>query len=203
MLYLAYDTETTGLPLNQACSDPYDTLNWPRIYQIAAILFDDEGFEYGSMNRLIRPNGWVIPKVDDFLKSMGEEGFHEKLGITTEYLMDSGIPLHKAIDEFVGLADQCDAKVCHNASFGSPVMLCEFFRVKHFPFKWNDKVQHCTKLITEPILKIPGYHPGTYKWPTLQEAYKHFFGKEFDGAHDALADVRATMDVFLEVEYLL
>lgn len=202
-MYLAYDTETTGLPIDFACSDPYDTLNWPRVYQVAAILFDDEGFEYASMNKLVKPDGWVIPKVDDFLKSMGEEGFHEKLGITTEMLLDEGTEIHKVIDEFVDLANQCDAKVCHNASFDEPVMYCEFFRRKLFPPFWKSKPQHCTKLITEPILQLPGYHPGTYKWPTLQQAYTHFFGREFDGAHDALADVRATMDVFLEVEYLL
>lgn len=203
MMYLAYDTETTGLPIDFACADPYDTLNWPRVYQVAAILFDDEGFEYGSMNKLVKPNGWVIPKVDDFLKSMGEEGFHEKLGITTEHLMEVGTPLHKVVAEFIELANKCDAKVCHSASFDDPVMYCEFFRIKHFPQSWKMKPQHCTKLITEPILQLPSKYPGRYKWPSLQEAHKYFFGREFDGAHDALADVRATMDVFLEVEYLL
>jgi len=45
-----------------------------------------------------------------------------------------------------------------------------------------------------PICDIPGpYGP---KWPRLQEAHKHVFGKEFDGAHDALADVIACKNIY-------
>ena len=36
---------------------------------------------------------------------------------------------------------------------------------------------------------------GHRKNPNLQEAYKHFYGEEFDGAHNALADVMATAKV--------
>lgn len=43
---------------------------------------------------------------------------------------------------------------------------------------------------------------GGYKNPNLQEAYKHFFGVEFEGAHDAMADVRACRDVFFKLNEL-
>lgn len=39
-----------------------------------------------------------------------------------------------------------------------------------------------------------------FKSPNLQEAYKHFFGVEFEGAHDAMADVRACKDVFFKLK---
>lgn len=200
MLYLAYDTETTGLPLDPNSPDMYDTLNWPRVYQLGAILFDEMGFEHARMDAYVRPDGWVIPKVDDFLLSLGQTDFHGEQGVTTEMLMDVGKPLPEVMAEFIGLADRCDEKVCHNASFDLPVLTCEMFRVKHFPQHWLQKPQHCTKLLSEGICKIPGYK-GRYKWPTLQEAYKHFFGTEFDGAHDASADVQATVDVFLECKH--
>jgi len=35
-----------------------------------------------------------------------------------------------------------------------------------------------------------------YKNPSLQEAYRHLFGRNFVGAHDAMADVRACRDVY-------
>lgn len=37
------------------------------------------------------------------------------------------------------------------------------------------------------------------KNPKLTDAYEHFFGKAYMGAHDALSDIRATADVFRRV----
>ena len=39
-----------------------------------------------------------------------------------------------------------------------------------------------------------------YKNPSLPRTYRHFFGRDFDGAHDAMADVRACRDVFFAPE---
>jgi hypothetical protein len=39
--YLVFDTETTGLPINEH-APPDDFQNWPYVVQIAWILFDDE-----------------------------------------------------------------------------------------------------------------------------------------------------------------
>lgn len=190
--YLAFDTETNGLPLIPDNPDMYDVLNWPRVYQIGAILVDEFGFEEGRMNKIIKPNNWVIST---------RSKFHAELGITTEYLMDVGVPLAHAMDEFIALAEKADEYVCHNAMFDRPVLTCEMFRVKHFPYHWSTKPQHCTKLMTEPILKLPGYKGKKYKWPTLQEAYAFFNeGRSFEGAHDALADVQATVEVFFQAK---
>ena len=189
--YLAFDTETNGLPLFPDSTDMYDVLNWPRVYQIGAILVDEFGLELGRMNKIIKPNNWVIST---------RSKFHAELGITTEHLLDVGIPLHQAMDEFVALAEKADEYIAHNAAFDRPVLTCEMFRSKRFPYHWTTKPQHCTKLMTEPILKLPGFK-GKYKWPTLQEAYAFFNeGKSFEGAHDALADVEATVQVFFQAK---
>ena len=201
MIYLAYDTETTGLPVDGRSTDFYDVNNWPRVYQLGAILFDEMGFELGRLSSYVKPDKWKIPEVDDFMKSMGVgPTFHEEQGITTEFLMDVGRPMPEVLAEFNALANKCDETVGHNVSFDFPIITCEMFRYRHFPNGWVQKPRHCTKLITEPILKIPGYREGSYKWPTLQEAYTHFFGEPFDGAHDAMADVQATVDVFLSIQ---
>jgi hypothetical protein len=50
------------------------------------------------------------------------------------------------------------------------------------------------------LCKLPSqFKRGGYKWPKLQEAYKHFFGEEFASAHDAMADLRACRRVFFHL----
>ena len=38
------------------------------------------------------------------------------------------------------------------------------------------------------------------KLPKLTEAYQHFFGKDFDGAHSAMANVNAYIEVYFEIK---
>lgn len=39
-----------------------------------------------------------------------------------------------------------------------------------------------------------------HKTPNLGEAYRHFFGRDFDGAHNALADVSACRDIYFAMQ---
>ena len=58
----------------------------------------------------------------------------------------------------------------------------------------------CTMGASTDLCKIP--HPkfkNAFKWPKLQELHKHLFGSEFENAHDALGDIRATKKCFEEL----
>jgi len=60
MVYLFFDTETTGLPKNWKA--PVSHLdNWPRLVQLAYELYDDKGTRLIAGNRLIRPEDFIIP----------------------------------------------------------------------------------------------------------------------------------------------
>ena len=73
-LALAYDTETTGLPL---WNDPSDDPRQPHIVQLAAALVDiDTRRTIASMDVIVKPDGWTIP--DDTV------AVH---GITTEHAL--------------------------------------------------------------------------------------------------------------------
>lgn len=41
-----------------------------------------------------------------------------------------------------------------------------------------------------------------FNGPILQELHNHLFNEDFDGAHDALADVKATARCFFELKRL-
>ena len=54
------DTETTGLPKRR--NAPISDLeNWPRLVQLAWVLIDSNGKEVSAVERIVKPNGFVIP----------------------------------------------------------------------------------------------------------------------------------------------
>lgn len=170
-----FDTETTGFPQREGT--PLEQC--PFIVQIAAILIDDEQGEVACLSTIIKPDGWIIP--DDVA------AIH---GITTEKAEAFGIPAKVAMATFSQLCRQADEVIAHNIGFDLKLVAYEIDRVKA-PNVISDKPQFCTMAATTDICKLPGKYPGKFKWPKLIEAHMHFFNEGFDGAHDALADVRA------------
>ena len=51
---------------------------------------------------------------------------------------------------------------------------------------------------SEKFCKIPGKYG--YKWPTLSELHLKLFDFDFEGAHDALLDVKACAKCLFELE---
>lgn len=59
-MYLFFDTETTGLPKNWKAPIT-DLNNWPRLVQLAFLIFDKNGNKISSGDFIIRPDGFIIP----------------------------------------------------------------------------------------------------------------------------------------------
>ena len=161
MRILTVDTETDGF-------------NDPHIIQLAAILTKDDN-ELASLNVLIKPDGWQV-----------SEGAFNVHGISTGAATEFGIPIYAALWLFDELCGQADLVVAHNMSFDSRIIRGEYGRIEKV---WEPKATRCTMLATTNICKLPGKRG--YKWPSLAEAHRFFFSEDFDGAHDALVDVRA------------
>ena len=60
------------------------------------------------------------------------------------------------------------------------------------------KPQLCTMQASTDYCKIPG--PYGYKWPKLSELHMKLFGEYFEEAHDAAADINATVKCFWELK---
>lgn len=178
---LFFDTETTGKANFKA--EPWAN-GQPRLVQLAALLVNDKGEEVSHANLIIKPEGFEIP--DEAAK------IH---GITTEMAYDCGVSLKAALSVFHYWWEASAMVICHNVSFDIFIMDGEFHRFFKTD-KWQKHIQtFCTMRSMTDICQLPGKY-GKYKWPKLQEAYKHAFGEEFDGAHDALADVRACARIY-------
>ena len=183
-MFLFFDTETTGLPKNWR-APLADLDNWPRLVQLAWLMYDGEGNKAGGNNIIVKPEGFIIP-----------EEASRVHGITTEKAMAEGVDLAEALKLFAADVERAKIIVAHNISFDKKIMGAEFLRnsMSHNLF---DTVRICTKEESTNFCQIPGGYG--YKWPTLSELHMKLFGCDFDGAHDALVDVEACARCFFEL----
>lgn len=79
--------------------------------------------------------------------------------------------------------------IAHNMEFDRSVVLAELLRIDA-PLHLERLPVHCTMKSTVNLCRIPGFR-GDYKWPTLSELHRAVFGHDFDGQHNAAADVQA------------
>ena len=187
--YLFFDTETTGLPRNW--NAPVDDLNnWPRMVQIAWVIYKD-GVKLNSSNFIIIPEGFEIP--------VESSKIH---GITNERATKEGTSLQKVLEEFQDSATKADFLVAHNMSFDQMIVGAELLR-KNMENFLATKEKICNMEISTDFCAIPrtnGY--GGYKWPRLSEIHMKLFGIGFEDSHNAMADVEATAKCFLEMKRL-
>jgi DNA polymerase-3 subunit epsilon len=186
-MILFFDTETTGLPRNYK-APVTDLANWPRVVQIAWLLTDDAGAEITSAERIIRPDGYEIPA--------DSARVH---GITTERAFREGAPLAEVLGDARAAIDKASVLVAHNMSFDEKILGAELLRAG-LSNVVESKTRLCTMQASTDFCALPGRYG--YKWPSLQELYARLFQESFDGAHQALADVRACARCFVELRRL-
>lgn len=184
-MYLFFDTETTGLPRNWTA--PIDDLdNWPRLVQMAWILFDEQGMEITAENYIIRPEGFVIPREASLIH-----------GITTERAREEGEDLKNVLLQFKETIEESKVIIAHNISFDEKIIGAEFLRNNIYnPIEEKQKI--CTMQSSVDFCAITSKKHG-YKWPKLSELHYKLFEDYFDDAHDAEMDIRITAKCFWEL----
>lgn len=203
MLLIAFDTETSGLPVwSKPSSDPEQ----PHIVQLAAILrdgHDKTAAHVGTMNRLIKPEGWIIPPELTAIH-----------GITTEQAEAEGVRLADALDEFLSMAIQAEQNIGYNVNFDKRMLRIQEKR-RHGAAVEDDQLpisiqfaRHSREIdIAKFMTKICNLPPSekmmaagrkTAKMPKLGEAFQHAYpGKAVDGKlHDAMTDVKCTLAIY-------
>lgn len=186
-MYLFFDTETTGLPRNFK-APVSDLANWPRVVQIAWLITDEGGKEVKGVEYIIKPDGFNIPAEASRIH-----------GITTERAAADGVGLKPVLDEIAADISKASVLFAHNIQFDEKILGAEFLRAgarNHL----DGKARKCTMQASTDYCRIPG--PYGNKWPKLQELHERLFHNGFDGAHSALADVRACAKCFFELRRL-
>jgi DNA polymerase-3 subunit epsilon len=184
-MYLFFDTETTGLPRNWN-APVSDLSNWPRLVQIAWLLYDRDGKKISGKDHIIRPHGFTIPQEAARIH-----------GITTERAISEGVSLKEALEDFSLALEGVSCLVAHNIRFDEKIVGAEFLR-EGIENKLSRTDKICTMAETTHYCKLPGNY-GDYKWPKLSELYFTLFNDKFEEAHNAAVDIKACAECFWEL----
>ena len=183
-MYLFFDTETTGIPRSWK-APASDLANWPRLVQMAWVECEEGGEIRGRQQFIVRPEGFSIPP--------DATRVH---GITTERAHREGVALKQVLEAFATAAGGSSFAIAHNLDFDEKVLAAEFLRTR-----LKDPLPHLSRLCTmraaTDYCQLPGRYG--YKWPTLEELYRHLFDEALEGSHDAATDALACSRCFFEL----
>ncbi len=186
-MYLFFDTETTGLPRNWKAPIT-DLDNWPRLVQLAYLIYDQNGNQVVEKNFIIKPQGFIIPKEASQIHK-----------ISTERANEEGIELQEVLNNFQNVISQSEFLVAHNMSFDEKIIRAEFLR-NTMADNITTKKKICTMESATNFCAIKG--PYGYKWPKLSELHYKLFQTGFEEAHNATFDILATAKCFWELRRL-
>lgn len=183
MIALAFDTETTG---KFHWRMPVTHESQPDVVQLCGMLVDENKI-HSMFNVFIHADTDIPAEAT---------AIH---GVDRELTAKIGISRKTACILLGNYLRKADLLIGHNIDFDVAIMRAAMLR-EGGDGKLLNKPTFCTMKHATPICKIPHAkprHPEDYKWPTLQEAYcKLVDPAGFEGAHDAMADVTATYEVF-------
>lgn len=185
---LFFDTETTGLTKRR--SEHMSEVDiYPRLVQLGWILACEDGSILHQGNVIVKPEGFEIPEQAARIH-----------GITTEMALEKGQPVTYALGMFIFDMAKADAIVGHNIGFDKKVVGAELHRLGFDPVAEEMRGMMTFDTMTQStdyckILDIRG----RIKYPKLMELYQFLFGKDFENAHDAMADITATKECYFEL----
>jgi DNA polymerase III epsilon subunit-like protein len=193
---LFFDTETTGLPIDQKVDALQVKGNWPDLVSISWSLYEGENCVKRA-SHVIKPQGWEIP--EDSVR------FH---GITTEMAAATGALLADVLGEMREDILRSNRIIAHNMAFDKNVLFNAFaWRLgkdarKFWPSTSGPKgADFCSLQTAKDELKLPSKYPNSkdpYKMPGLDELYRATFNEEPpSGAHNAERDVRVLEKIVL------
>ena len=187
-MILFFDVETNGFIKNME-APLSDLNNFPRITQLAYSIYENNGDCIMRNSSLIYPDGWTIPKEKFFIDN----------GHSTERCMKEGKQIQDVLETLILDSRDVYLMVAYNLAFDAKVLAVEMIRLG---LKMDKKIKMCAMLKATEILKLKNVdfrRKEKYKWPKLQESYKFFNGHNYEGNHDALADVDATSNIFFHM----
>jgi DNA polymerase-3 subunit epsilon len=166
-----------------------DDARYPWPVEIAALLCDDELKVRSTLHVIVTPPVSIPVEASNI---------H---GITDEVAGRFGIPPRGALGAFVRLLSLADVVVAHNVDFDADILRSAAQR-SGVPMPRALPSSRCTAKAAAPVLNLPPtprmVEAGMSepKTPNLGESVEALCGRAHVGAHTALADAMACLDVY-------
>lgn len=176
MKLVCFDTETTGLDVQK-----------DHIIQLSLVKVDTDSWEQ------IDSRDWYILPEGEFVIPAEAEAVHH---ISKSFLLENGVSLRSVYDELIVFTEGCEMLSYNGNGYDAPILYYNLKRIgKTFPFEgrtWYDALLLERQKMEGQIDPATGerYHCN------LTAAYTRYYGHPFEGAHNSLDDVLATIEVF-------
>ena len=176
MKLVCFDTETTGLDVQK-----------DHIIQLSLVKVDTDSWEQ------IDSRDWYILPEGEFVIPAEAEAVHH---ISKSFLLENGVSLRSVYDELIAFTEGCEMLSYNGNGYDAPILYYNLQRIgKTFPFEgrtWYDALLLERQKMNGQIDPETGerYHCN------LTAAYTRYYGHPFEGAHNSLDDVLATIEVF-------
>ena len=176
MAYFAFDTETTGLPATRAKPNAKNISAWDscRMLSMAVVEFTADHKILATNHMIVYPDNFQVAATE----------IH---GITEEQAKAEGKPFDEIIGSIAALIVRCPKMVGHNLEFDLNILRAELIR-RGLDESILDQV--------EPVCTLKMVKDIYFKPMKLGVIYQKLFGKELEGAHNALADSVAAGEVY-------
>ena len=189
MKILVFDTETTGLPEKNASIK--ETEKWPYIIQLSFVCFDT------SLCKIIK-------KYDNYIKIRGDIELSDdvkKITNIDEKMIEGGINIKEALNEFNRYMNISNLIVCHNVSFDKRMIMVECIRnkvkqqfVKFYYNKQTKINEYCTMKNNTDLFE-------NKKYPKLIELHSKLFEEQINNLHNSFVDILVTLRCYIKIIY--
>lgn len=186
MKILVFDTETTWF------FDKKDTRleKQPHIIQFAGILGELENHKFKELRRK-----------DIFFKPpLPIPYWASKVHHIYDVDVQDADEISKHIEALMDFISEADVIIWHNIEYDEEMIKIELARLQKL-HRYNPNQVVCTMKSSVDHCALEG-NGNRFKYPKLWELHKKLFWEYFSWAHDAMTDVEATLQCFLELEKL-
>ena len=175
MKLVCFDTETTGLDVQKE-----------HIIQLALVKFDTDSWQ------VLDQRDWYILPEGEFTIPAEAEAVHH---ISKQFLLENGVSLRSIYEEFRAFVGNHDMLSYNGNGYDAPLLHYNLKRLG-LEFDFEDRTWYDALLLERIHTAGKTDENGEKLHNNLTSAYTRYYGHPFEGAHNSLDDVMATIEVF-------